>query len=80
MHVATDHQIEAVAPTATAVHDEHTPGVRIRYGAALYLSLTIAEGIALIDALVGALAELEQVRGLVSDENQIAVVDKLSDL
>ncbi|AQA22964.1 hypothetical protein BTZ20_5643 [Rhodococcus sp. MTM3W5.2] len=60
MHVSTDHQIEAVTPTATAVHDQLSPGVRIRYGMGLYLSLTTAEAVGLVDALAAALVELEQ--------------------
>ncbi|MFG1785679.1 hypothetical protein ACGFIU_24870 [Rhodococcus oryzae] len=63
MHVSTDHQIEGILPTATAVRDQLAPGVRIRYGMGLYLSLDVAEAVDLVEVIIGALAELDAQSG-----------------
>lgn len=55
---------------AVAVHDTHRPGVRVDVGP-VYLSLSTAEAVDLVDAVVGALAELEEPREARRNEDAI---------
>ncbi|NKR92809.1 hypothetical protein GS483_11835 [Rhodococcus hoagii] len=60
----------AATVKAVAAHDAHRPGVRVDVGP-VYLSLSTTEAVDRVDAIVGALAELEESGELRRNEDAI---------